>query len=540
LFFHLAIFSLFPQEINMESEGAPLTEGASSIEDAFSIENVSYTEDAAHPVTPDDSLLYVITAYEFNVRGRSRPSALIHKLIEHGEFREGELIAGKANLEKYISDITQIYINQRVLKNNVEVSYSTGPQNEDGTIPVTILTGVEDSWNIIALPRPYYKNNVFELTIKARDYNFLGTMNPLRVDIGYNYNEDKQHSLLFGVFSSTPFKAFGYYWNFDFDNTIQYRIDAPFFYQNTTGLSVELPFRSTTFTFGFDETFSLNEENPDWAQDSGYGTYQDGLYMSSSLYVSWKIPTGLTVSRFGELAYTPVISAVFNHEFAKWPLDDFRKGPFMNFSHTLGFEKIDWHANYRKGLSVSAGNSYQYDFSGIFNEISFNLTGIGHYVVSDFFAISSRFIYQYWYSSGALKEGEYASLYMRGIADKSITAYQMFLLNMDFPFRLFAFKPSKWFNNNKLSFFDFEMHASPVIDLAVYYQRSFDKNKILYYPEKLAAAGGVEFVIFPEFMRNLYLRFGFAVNLKKFLTARPVRLPDGDDREIYLIMGHFY
>jgi len=399
---------------------------------------------------------------------------------------------------------------------------------------------VEDTWNIIALPRPYYKNDVFDLTIKARDYNFLGTMHPLRLDIGYNYNEDKRHSFLLGVYFNTPFKALGYYWNFTFDNTAQYRVDAPFYYQNITGLSMELPFHTTTFTFGVDEKIFLNDENSDWAKETGYGTYQDGMYMSTSPYISWKIPTGLTVSRFGELTYTPVISSTFYHEFPQWPLDDLRKGPFLNFSHSLGFEKIDWHANYREGLSVSANNSYQYDFYKMSNEITFNFTGIGHFIVSDFFAVSTRLMYQYWYSSDELKNGEYASTYMRGLADDSITAYQMFLLNLDFPFRLFVFTPSKWLNNRKLAFFDFELQASPVIDLAVYYQKSFDNGKIFFYPEQFAATGGLELVVFPAFMRNLYIRVGLAVNLKELLTARPVRLPDGDNREIYLIMGHFY
>jgi hypothetical protein len=450
------------------------------------------------------------------------------------------VIKGKANLEKYISDITQIYTNQRVLKDNVEVSYSTGDQDKDGAFPVTILTKVEDTWNIIALPRPYYKNNVFDLTIKARDYNFLGTMNPLRIDLGYNFNEDKQHSLLFGVFFNTPFKALGYYWNFTFDNTVQYRVDAPVYYQNTTGLSMELPFHSTIITFGFDERIFMNEENSDRAKEDGYGPYQDGLYMSSKPYISWKIPIGLTVSGFGELIYTPVISSTFNHEFPQWPLDDFRKGPFLNFSHSLGFEKIDWHANYREGLSVFMGNSYQYDFHQMFYSVSLDITGVSHHIVRDFFAVSSRLMYKYWHSSDESWEGEYVSYYLRGIADKSITAYQMFSLNMDFPFRLFVFTPSQWFNNRKLSFFDFEMHASPVIDLAVYYQRSFDNDKLLYYPGEIAATGGIELVVFPAFMRNLYVRLGFAINLKKFITERPLRLPNGDDREIYLIMGHFF
>jgi len=492
----------------------------------------------------DDSTLYVITAYEFTVKGRSRPNALLYKLIEHGEFREGETITGKGNFKKYISDITQIFTNQRVLKDNVEVNYSIGSRQEDGTFPVTIMINVEDTWNIIALPRPYYKNEVFDLTIKARDYNFLGTMNPLRIDFGYNYNEDKQHSLLFGVFFNAPFKVLGYYWNLTFDNTARYRIDAPFYYQNTTGLSVELPFHSTTFTVGIDEKVFLNEENSDWAKERGYGPYQDGMYMSSNPYVSWKIPTGLMVSRFGELTYTPEISSTFYHEFPQWPLDDFRIGPILSFNHSLGFEKIDWHSNYREGLSVSMGNSYKYDFNRMIYDISFDFTGIGHHIVSDYFAVSSRLMYKFWHSSDDSYEGEYASLYMRGIADKSITAYQMFLLNMDFPFRLFVFMPSKWFNKKKLAFFDFEMQVAPVIDLALYYQRKFEKDKIFYYPGQLAATGGLEFVLFPLFMRNLYIRIGFAVNAKDFLKGiikeKQFRIPDGDDREIYLIMGHFF
>jgi len=174
------------------------------------------------------------------------------------------------------------------------------------------------------------------------------------------------------------------------------------------------------------------------------------------------------------------------------------------------------------------------------NKITINFTGIGHHIVRNFFAFSVRFMYQYWYFSSEMREGDYASLYMRGVADDSITAYQMFLLNLDFPFRILVFKPSKWFNKSKLRFFDFELQASPVIDLAMYYQRSFDNGKILYYPGEMAATGGLELIVFPEFMRNLYLRMGFAVNLKEFFKARPIKLPDGDNREIYLIMGHFY
>jgi hypothetical protein len=321
---------------------------------------------------------------------------------------------------------------------------------------------------------------------------------------------------------------------------VQYRVEAPVYYENTTGLSMDLPFRSTTFTFGLSERIYLNQENSDWAEEHGYGTYHDGMYMSSKLYTSWKIPTGLTVPGFGDLTYTPSISATFNHEFPDWPLADDRKGPFMNFGHSLDFGNIDWHGNYREGLSFSLGNSYQYNFNRMFYDISFDFTGIGHHVVAKFFAVSARLMYRYWYSSDVTSDGGNVSSNLRGIRDDAIYAYQMMSLNIDLPFRLFAFTPSKWFNNKKLAFFDLEFHISPVIDLAWYQSKYYDGYKTMYRPADYLVTGGLELVIFSSYMRNLYVRVGIAVNGTEIIKERKFKMPDGDNREIYLIMGHFF
>jgi len=305
--------------------------------------------------------LYIITAFEFDITGRTRPYALLYA----GDFKTGEKIQGQENLDIYVREKTQLLINQRVLKDNALVTYSVGEQAEDGSYPVTLTIKVEDTWNIIALPRPQYTTHTgFELTIKARDYNFFGTMNPLRVDLGYRHDEKGKNSFQFEVYSNMPFNVLGYTWNLRFDNIFWYRpnVEQPYFYRNVTGLSMELPFRTTTFTFGIDEYFNLNEENSSRDQDFYGKNFQDGVYMTSRMFASWKIPTGYMVSRYGELTYTPDISAAFNHEIPKWPLLPFRKGPFLSFSHSLGFEKIDWHSNYRDGLSASISSSFTYDF----------------------------------------------------------------------------------------------------------------------------------------------------------------------------------
>jgi hypothetical protein len=366
-------------------------------------------------------------------------------------------------------------------------------------------------------------------------------MNPLRVDLGYRYDENKKSSFQFEVYSDTPFRAFGFNWNLNFDNIFWYRpqVSEPYYYKNVTGLSMELPFHSTTFTFGFNESFIYNEEN-DYSKKEIYKTnFQNGLYMSSNLYASWKIPTGLMVHKYGELTYTPGVSAVFNHELPDRPLLPFRKGPFMNFSHSLGFERIDWRANFRDGLSVHIDNGYNYDFYRVNNDLnpissSLTASGAGYFLITEFFSITSQLQYRHWFYN----EPEYydrAGDNIRGIADRAICADYMLSLNLDFPFRILLFTPSKWFKKENLRIFDLEFQLSPVLDIALYHD---PKTETSFHPKNIAFTGGIELFVFSDFMRSLYIRFGYAINLRELFETG--NLPGDDNREIYLIMGHFY
>ncbi|MDR1859087.1 MAG: hypothetical protein LBQ69_06410 [Treponema sp.] len=522
----LSASPLCPQEPRDESEENPLI----GIED----------EDQQ---AIDDDQLFVIADFEFDIKGRTRGFALIY----NGELKRGEEIRGRANLEAYVQEKTQMLVNQRVLKDNVEITYSVGEQQPDGAYPVTLAIKVEDSWNIIVIPIPRYSDNTgLEIVLRGRDYNFLGTMNPLLIDLTYGYDQNRRHSFSIGVDSNTPFRAFGYDWNFQFLNLFSYRpqVEEPFerfFFQNRTGLSMELPFRATTFTFGFEESVNLNEENEERHKlSTGLGKhpdFQSGLYLSSKLYTSWEIPTGLLVSRFGELTYTPEISAKFNHELPNWPLQDIHKGPFLNFGHTLGFERIDWHANFRKGLSVSVGNSYEYDFFRQQNgkdplSIDITVTGIGHFIITSFFGISSRIQYRHWFYHDP---GFYdqAGDNIRGIRDRELTADYMLSLNANFPLRLPTFSPATWFNNRKLRGLDIEFHFSPLIDLALYHTpKTETSSEISFSLENIAVGGGFEVMVFPLIMRNLYIRLSFTWNLREFSS--------GDNREFTFIMGHFF
>jgi hypothetical protein len=507
LFAVLVVFSLSSQELESDDE------------DQMEFE-------VPDPVTsPDNDRLYVITDFEFDIQGRSRPFALLY----NAELEVGEKIYGQAALDRFIADKTQMLINQRVLKDNVIITHAVGEQLGDGSYPVILTIKVEDSRNIVVLPKPKYSSSSgLDFTVNIRDYNFLGTMSPLRLDIGYSYDEEKNHSFNLMLDTDTPFKLFGLYWIINFDHDFSYRanLDEPFYYKNTTGLSVEFPVKRTILTIGFDESLMLNQENERRYRDE-YGRFQEGIYMSSNPYISWKIPTGYHYYDLGEVTYTPKLSATFNHEFSQWPLPDFNKGPFLNFSHSLSFGRVDWVDNLLKGVSVEINNSFSYDFYKFKNDINpwganLHVSGIGHKIISERVSFSARMMYRHWFFDDYTDSGGDV---VRGIIDNNIIANSMFSVNLDMTFKLFRFLPSVWFNKEKASFMNFDFHVSPFIDLASY------NNPVTREPFGLGnmlLGSGLEVIIFPQRWRSLFLRMSAGLGIQ---TAR---LSKGFSYEIFI------
>ncbi|MDR0504042.1 MAG: hypothetical protein LBH16_12070 [Treponema sp.] len=488
----------------------------------------------AEPEIIDDSpkadSIFIINSVNFNVTGFTRTYALMNK----GEFVTGYEISGKSELEKYIKDKTQLLLNERVLE-KVAINYVTGKAGDDGKYPVDLVIDIKDTWNIVAIPRPMWSTNTgLDITLKARDYNFLGTMSPLRLDVGYKRDEEQHDTFLLMLDSNIPFRLFKLNWNFKFVNNFEYRpdTDEPFYYQNTTGLSVELPVKFTTIKIGFDESFLLNDEN-NFFLTLLYGDFQEGYYFESSPFISWEIPTGLEVFKWGELIITPRFSAVFSHAFSEWPLDEHRIGPVLTFRNLLGFARVDWIDNFQKGLDVSVDNSFKYDYYRSTNEnlpwwSTIKISGKGHFILTDFFGISSRIMYRHSFYLGAYPQYwdiiyPDAADVLRGIPDRSVKAQNMLSLNCDFPLRVLRFSPSRWFNKSWMRVFNFDFHLSPVIDMALYHD---PVNNIDFGFKNFLASGGLEAIVFPEFFRSLYLRFSIGWNLSDFSGGR--------NREIYI------
>ncbi|MDR0374700.1 MAG: hypothetical protein LBH85_03145, partial [Treponema sp.] len=213
-------------------------------------------EGATQPGADEEQTVFYISGVVYQITGRTRAWAASHI----AEINEGERIAGKTKLDTYIRNKEQILLNTRVVE-SARIAYTMGEPEESGEIPVHLVVEIVDTMNIIALPEPKYSTSGgLDLELKIRDYNFLGTMSPLRLNIGYTLDEDHwkggkgieqpwdEGSITFSIDSDTPFKFMEFHWNFNFDHDFAYTLGEPLYYKNTTGVSMDIPWRRTIIT----------------------------------------------------------------------------------------------------------------------------------------------------------------------------------------------------------------------------------------------------------------------------------------------------
>jgi hypothetical protein len=476
---------------------------------------------------------YYIRSITYTITGITQPFALRNA----AELKEGELLANKAALDQYINTKTQLLLNNRVLE-TAEIQYTLGKAETDGRIPVDITVKTTDTWNIIALPYfKYDSSKGLEISAKARDYNFLGTMQPLKIDLGYTIDREPLNNQAFdrGAFfieidSNFPFRAWNLDWNFNFDHYFGYTYKYGFEYENKTGLSLALPIQATTLTVSAYQGVSINQENADKYKPLYGDRYADYWYLSNWLRADWSIPTPLQVDGFSKVLYIPSFQIKQNYR----PFGDIgeeRIGPIGTIGQKISFGRVDWVGNFRRGLDVSISNTNDYNFYNASWNRSIQAEFIGHYPLISFAELSGRIQGAYYFdepdSNGASP--------LRGILDSAVSAQYGIYTNFDVPIRVITFVPSEWFGKRWLRIFDIEQQWTPFIDMAMVkdpvHNLDFSSNDMLI-------TSGVEVVTFPLFIRSFYLRISVGFNLKE--AWRIQALPDGDNREIFIGLGHHY
>lgn len=477
--------------------------------------------------------LYYIHTITFDVQGITQPFALRNA----AGLKEGEAFSSKDALDLFIKDKTQLLLNNRVLE-NANLEYTLGEPDNNGRIPVYLTVKTADTWNIIALPYfKYDSSKGLEISVKARDYNFLGTMQPLRIDLGYAIDREPLNNQAFdrGAFfvevdSNFPFKAWNLDWNFDFDHYFGYTYKYGFEYENKTGLSLSLPVYFTTLTLSAYQGLSINEENAGQYKALYGDRYADYWYLSNWLRVDWTIPTPIKVNGFGNLSYTPSLQIKQNYR----PFGDIgeeRIGPVGTIAQKLAFGRIDWIGNFRRGLSASISNNNDYNFYKDSWNRYIQAETIGHYPLFSFLGVSARLQGDYYFD---IPDSNGASP-LRGILDSAVSTKYGLYTNLDFPVRIIRFVPSEWFGKKWMRLFDVEQQWTPFMDMAMVRD---PVNNREFSPQDLLVTSGLEVVTFPLFIRSFFLRISVGFNLKEALRTK--LLPNGDNREIFIGIGHHY
>jgi len=432
-------------------------------------------EDNAENIINNEAI-FIINSFNYDVDGITQEFAINY--ID--KIKVGHIISGENNLKRYIQEKIQALINERVF-DTVRIEYIIGNINEDGLYPVDLLIYVKDTWNIIIMPYPYYSSSSgLNIFLKARDYNFLGLINPLKIDLGFRYKNDNQNIYTFILDTVIPFYIFGYYWRFITENDFNFIPDAneSFIYKNKTGISV-------------------------------------------------KFPTGYELFNLGEIIYQTMLSSIINNEYQNWSLDEYKKGPLLEFTHDISFSNINWIGNFRSGTSVNLVNTINYNILKGNNNIqpwntNIEISGVWHTIINNFLSFSTCLFYKHYFLDDYNDE---AGDVLRGILDYDILANYMLSYNFELNFKVLEVRPSLWFDSDFWRIFNFDLHLAPVFCAALY---NDPINKITFDFKNIILCGGMELIIFPQMWRSLFLRASFAIGYQASKTDNKY------SREIYI------
>ncbi|GHU13064.1 hypothetical protein FACS1894161_2600 [Spirochaetia bacterium] len=492
-----------------------------------------------------EDIVYYIKNIDVAVEGRTQPSAILRA----AGFVIGEEIHGDEALAGYIERKRQTLLNNRAL---AEVTITHTIAEENGRYGITLAVSVVDTRNFVILPEPKYSSNAgFEPSLKLRDYNFLGTLMPLKIDFGYSLDDfhlDDSSKGKYALSAETelPFRALELDWKVKLALALAYVADEPLAFENITGISVDLPFKNTVFTLGFDEGVVIREEYFLF-EKKNHEIFEDISYMYSRPFACWRIPLPLSVPQGGELFFTSELSSKINYRLSGNDLG-WRQGPVLAFGNEIGVNNINWveKTNFRSGYAavLAASNEYNTYFNEWNNSVS--VLGIAHKQFTSFFAASARFRYKTWFNDTEHYHDQdrvEAGNMLRGILDRSINADQMLSFNFDFPFSVFKFMPSTWAHKESLRYFDFEFQISPVIDMAFVKGAMLDSDgvslkELKFNFDDFLVTGGIEVLVFPFAWRSIFLRGSIAWNLRETVSAG--KLPSGINREIHIGLGHHF
>ncbi len=299
-----------------------------------------------------------ITSIDYDIRGITL-RIVLETVVE--DLRVGREFVSEAELQAFLAEQQQILLNERTLA-DAEVTYTAEEVDEDYyEVAVTVRT--QDSWNIIALPYVRYStDDGLLLSLRFRDYNFLGTMESLDVDLdreGERPTDFSDGEVAISADIAYPFQRFGYDWRWFIGVDWEYDLeDEESEFELDTGLDWSWGF---PWLFGLDWTLSARQRYSLFLPaDPDPYLLENQVQLSTRVNTPWELPG------FGAVQYSPSSRLRQRYRFDGFlpaqPLDRGDYGPDFRFSHGLSAGRVDWVGNFRRGREASLSNTYQYNF----------------------------------------------------------------------------------------------------------------------------------------------------------------------------------
>jgi hypothetical protein len=443
------------------------------------------------------------------------------------------VFASQQELDVYINNLRSKLQNERVFE-KTSVDVAVGQAGADGITPVSLTVHTEDTWNIIVLPYPKYdSNDGFTVKLKLKNFNFFGSIQTLSADINYQLDTTGQSSVAANLDFAIPFESFGHGFEWDITAAIEFpEGEVPEFHLGT-GLDMAIPTPIADLHFGVIQGVSVND------RDSDDVLYEDDpLYFTETVYVNLPI-TVYSFDYIGDVVYTPSVNFSANWSFEGLTHEDL-KGPDAAFSHSVGFSRVDWVGNFRRGVEASLSNTFSYDFHVESDPLTVSVEGqvSGFRDFFDRVGVSGR-AYGLFILNG--DESNTIASRLRGILDKRIVSDSAFTLNVDIPIRVLRVNFQEMSGVDWTKMIGFEMHWNAFFDMAL----THDNVTGRYYSlDDGWYSGGLEIIVYPTSMRSVIGRASVGFDLAEYakngkLGGKAER--DGKSvREITVAIGLFY
>ena len=492
---------------------------------------------------------YKIAKGIYNAKGNFKLTTTKASSIERNYPLDKKSIFNDEELEAYLENYHQQLKNSRFFE-EIDVSWEKAG-TDDGFVFINVIVSVVDSNHFLAVPYANFKDDstITKITpkIKAKDTNFLGTMNPLTSDFNIEIKKDKSQGFWtfspgFNIAYDYPFKAGPFDLTWVNDHTIDFTFgDSHPEWNVKTGLKAILPFDKISFNL---EVYQY------CVGENDYIIYDDEIYFKNNINFS----TPLSLYKFKNytyLTYTPSVNFGINYDVNG--IDENNsdlKGPDISFSHKLYNSNINWIGNYRQGYSWSISNSWPYNFYR--NEWSPSVSIEGQYF--NFIKLEDRdyfdsvgiavdlYAFTYFnltpsklYDSSVSGYGEKIGGRIRGVPDDtyfgnespSYTTSTAIVMNFDFPINIVT-------THFKHDLINFDMQFSPFMDIAIY------RDRALPLQTDSLICCGMEVLVYPYKWSSFTIRGSIGFDIKSAISENNIIKGLLHNKEISIGLGHHF